>query len=143
MRILLLILFLIFAIFLLYPAFQELPSRAIEISAEVPIAEPNLDLPSFLFGAVLVGCVGYLVFRIRVWRSDANKIFEARKASLKDGPSAFKVMSDSLVSLLFMVGIVGFIFVVVMEYIGRHEDLVAMADWIATKGGRLVEVLTH
>ncbi len=132
-RILLLIVLLIVSIWLLDPSVGQTPAGEFDVSS-VQMPADELELTSFIFAVVLAASVGFLYFRLRVWRGNASKVFET---------SASKVVSNGLTSLLYMTGVITAIFIILMEYTGHHEDLLAVGEFLAVKGEKLINALIH
>ncbi len=128
-------------VLLIFSAWVFIPELQQALAAD-PTGQ-DLELVSFVFGALVAGSVGLLVYRVRVWGKTTTELFEVRKASLKDSPSAFKLLADALASLFWVIGILVLIIIVVVRYYGLEEEVATHWEFITGKGQKLIEFLSQ
>ncbi len=102
----------------------------------------EIDLAWFSLGALFALIIAFLIYQVHVWRNNTATLFEARKASLKDGPSAFHILRDAIRSGFYITMALVLIFVVYMFYMGRQDELFTFGEYVGTKGRKLIDFLS-
>ncbi len=102
-----------------------------------------VELGSFILGISLAGSIWHIAFRIHIWTEAARAFFRGRPAALNPGPSAAQMLWNFIRSNLQIMGVFVTAIVTGLEYEGRHDVVVQIAEIIVTRMGRIVAALTH
>jgi len=104
------------------------------------MGEP-VELGSFFLGMSLFASIGFIAFRCRVWSDGCGAFLRGRPASLQPGPSAGRVLCNSVQSFLAIASVCVVALVTALWYQGRLDLVVQALEFIVGKLGKLVNAL--
>ena len=103
----------------------------------------EVEPDSFWVGIFLLAALSYLAFRVRVWGGHVSRFFQPQAIVLHAEHSPFHVFIQSVTAIIMWSLVALTIFIVSMEYTGRHEELVSLWDALSARMDRLISVLLH
>ncbi len=112
-------------------------------SGAFPNDPTTADTTGFLLGVGLLVVVSFLVFQYQVWRKGAQTGFQPQEVRAKTLKTPFQVMRESYLKVALISGVSFAAIVLTLEYLGYHDVLVQILDWMASKGDKVVNALVH
>lgn len=106
--------------------------------------DPTLaDAQLFLLGVGLVSVASLWVFMNDVWKKGAGKAKQPQEVKAKTFKTPAQVVSEAgkmrmIIILVLLAGIL-----LLLEYLGYHDQLVQAAEWSTAKGEKLIDALLH
>jgi hypothetical protein len=97
----------------------------------------------FLLGVTLLAILSASTFFYEIWNKSMLKGFQPQEVKAKTLKTPYQVMRITNMMTVILVVVLIATMALALEYMGYHDVLMAILDWLQTKGEKLINAITH